>query len=66
MDSLSVKGAMGGGGALFRRDAGIRSPYRVRVQPVQPFLKFDIFRSFLRFGDPAEGVVPDKSFVSPR
>jgi hypothetical protein len=24
------------------------------VQPVQPFLKFDIFRSFLRFGDSAE------------
>ena len=54
MESLSVKGAMGGGGSLFGRDAGIRS-CRVRVQPVQPFLKFDIFRSFLRFGDPAEG-----------
>jgi hypothetical protein len=54
MESLSVKGAMGGGGSLFGRDPGIRSPYRVRVQPVQPFLKFDIFRSFLRFGDPAE------------
>jgi hypothetical protein len=25
------------------------------VQPVHPFLKFDIFGSFLRFGDPAEG-----------
>jgi hypothetical protein len=54
MESLSVKGAMGGGGSLFGRDPGIRSPYRVRVQPVQPFLKFDIFRSFLRFGDPPE------------
>jgi hypothetical protein len=66
MESLSVKGAIGGGGSLFGRDAGIGPPYRVRVLPVQAFLKFDIFRSFLRFGDPAEGVVPNKSFVSRR
>ena len=56
MEPLSVKGPLGGVGSLFfEDDAGIRSPYRVRVQNVRPFLKFDIFRCFLTFGDPAKG-----------
>jgi hypothetical protein len=55
MESLCVKGAMGGVGLFFEEAQGLGRPYHVRVQPVQPFLKFDIFRPFLRFGDPAEG-----------
>ena len=52
---LPVKGAVGGFGSLFWRDAGVRSPYLVRVQPTQLFVKFDIFGSFLRFGGSAGG-----------
>ena len=46
MESLSVKGAVGGFGLFFGEKQGIRSPYLVRVQLIQLFVKFDIFGSF--------------------
>jgi hypothetical protein len=66
VESLSVKGVMGGVGLFFGRDAGIRPAYLVRVQPVQLFVKFDIFGSFFEVWRLSGAVVPDKSFVSRR
>ena len=56
VESLSVKGVMGGVGLFFEETQGLGRPISSGCQPVQLFVKFDIFGSFLRFGDSAGGV----------
>ena len=48
--SLSAKGRNGGIGLFFEETQGLGHTILSRGQPVQPFVKFDIFGSFLGFG----------------
>jgi hypothetical protein len=47
VESLSVKSAMRGVGLFFEETQGLGRPILVRGPRIQPFVKFDIFGSFL-------------------
>ena len=54
-DGASLRKGRNGWGGSLSRGAGNGSVYLVRLQPVQLFVKFDIFGSFLGFGGPSGG-----------